>query len=71
MVRVNPEDLITQTTAAQIRGVSLQAIMNLVKRGSLKSIMIDGHTFVWRSEVKKFKPSLGGRPKGSKKKKKS
>jgi hypothetical protein len=62
-VEVNPDDLITQTTAAKMRGVSLQAIMNLVKRGSLKSITIDGHTFVLRAEVEKFKPSVGGRPK--------
>jgi hypothetical protein len=63
-VKFNPEDLVTQTTAAKMRGVSTQAIVSLVQRGRLTSIVIDGHTFVLRKEIESFKPSAAGRPKG-------
>ena len=62
-MRFNPEDLISQSTAAQIRGITKQSISRLIQRGSLNTIDIDGHTFLFRSEVEKFKPSKGGRPK--------
>lgn len=68
-VKLNPNDLVTYTTAAQIRGVSLQAISRLVQRGSLTMIEIDGHKFVSRKEVENYKPSIGGRPKGKSAKK--
>ncbi|MEK6301677.1 MAG: hypothetical protein AABO41_13285 [Acidobacteriota bacterium] len=62
-MKFNPEDLVRQTTAARMRGVSTQAIVGLVQRGKLTKIVIDGYPFVLRSEVEKFKPSVGGRPK--------
>jgi hypothetical protein len=62
-VKINPDDLVTYTTAARIRGVSLQAISRLVQRGSLSMIEIDGHKFVSRKEVQSYKPNIGGRPK--------
>jgi hypothetical protein len=62
-VKFNPEDLVRQTTAARMRGVSKQAIEGLVKRGKLTKIVIDGYAFVLRSEVENYKPSIGGRPK--------
>ena len=62
-MKFNPEDLVTQTTAGKIRGVSTQAIVSLVQRGRLTSIVIDGHTFVLRKEIESFKPSAAGRPK--------
>jgi hypothetical protein len=46
-----------------MRGVSLQAIIRLVQRGKLTVITIDGHKFVTRAEVEKFKPGPAGRPK--------
>jgi len=67
-VNINPDDLVTQTTAAKIRGVSLQAIEGLVRRGKLKLTIIDGHKFVSRKELEKYKPSIGGRPKRKSKK---
>jgi len=67
-VKMNPEDLITQTTAARLRGVSLQAIEGLVRRGKLKVTIIDGHKFVSRKAVENYKPSVGGRPKQATKK---
>jgi hypothetical protein len=62
-VNLNPKDLITYTTAAEIRGVSVQAISRLVQRGSLEMVEIDGHKFVSRKAVERFRPSVGGRPK--------
>lgn len=62
-VKFNPEDLVTQTTAARMRGVTVQAIIRLVQRGKLTVVIIDGHKFVLRSEVEKFKRGLAGRPK--------
>jgi hypothetical protein len=55
-MRVDVSDLITQTTAARLRGVSRPAIHDLVLRGRLRSIEIDGTVFVYRSEVLAFKP---------------
>lgn len=53
-----------------MRGVSTQAIVSLVKRGRLRSVLIDGHTFVFRKEVERFTPDTAGRPKGKKPKRK-
>jgi hypothetical protein len=61
-VKLNPKDLVTYTTAARMRGVSVQAISRLVRRGKLKLIEIDGHKFVFREEVQMYRPSVGGRP---------
>jgi hypothetical protein len=62
-MRFNPEDLVSQSTAARMRGVTMQAIQNLIERGKLKAVVIDRHIFLLRSEVEQFKPSKGGRPK--------
>jgi len=55
-------DLITQKEAAEIRGVARQSISDLVKRGKLTTVTIGKRKFLLRSEVEKFKPSAGGRP---------
>ncbi|HEY6331167.1 MAG TPA: helix-turn-helix domain-containing protein [Blastocatellia bacterium] len=68
-MRVDTENLVSQSTAAKMRGVTKQSIQRLIKRGSLRSITIDGHTFLFRSEVEKFVPSKGGRPRVSPQKK--
>ena len=62
-MKVDLDDLITQTEAAEIRGVSVQSISYLVRRGKLKTVTIGKRKFLFRSEVKKFKPSPAGRPK--------
>jgi excisionase family DNA binding protein len=62
-MKVDPDELITQTQAAEMRGVSVQAISGLVKRGKLKTVMIGRRRFLLRSEVEKFKPGPAGRPK--------
>jgi hypothetical protein len=66
-----PEELISQAEAARIRGVSQQAIANLVRRGRLSSTLVAGRTLVLRFEVEAFvaKPKLGRPPKKSASKK--
>jgi excisionase family DNA binding protein len=55
-------DLITMTKAAELRGVSQQAISDLIKRGRLIPVEIAGKRLLRRSEVMKFKTEKGGRP---------
>lgn len=59
---ISPSDWISQAEAAQLRGVSRQAISKLVRKGRLKSIVIGGHTFVHRADVQSFRPRAAGRP---------
>jgi excisionase family DNA binding protein len=60
---VKPGDWISQAEAARIRGVSQQAIVNLIRRGRLTIVNMAGRTVVLRSEVENFTAKLkGGRP---------
>lgn len=60
-----PEDWISQAEAARIRGVTRQAISELVKKQKLSTFEIGGNVLVNKAEVEAFVPSQGGRPKGS------
>lgn len=63
------QDLISQTEAAELRGVSRAAIRDLVKRGRLRSVEVGGRPLVYRSEVEKFETlPASGWPKGKKRK---
>ena len=53
---------ISQTDAASIRGVSRQAIANLIRRGRLTTITVAGRTLVLRSEIEAFVPQPVGHP---------
>ncbi len=55
-------DLITLSEAAELRGVSQQAISDLIRRARLHVVEIAGRKFLRRSEVVKFQPAKGGRP---------
>ena len=70
-MKIDPNELINQKEAARIRGVSPQSINYLVKRGKLKTITIGDRKFLLRSDVKNYKPSVGGRPKGKSAKKRA
>ena len=59
---IDSDDMITQAEAARIRGVSHEAIRNLVRRGRFKVFKIGGKIFLSQREVKRFKPGVGGRP---------
>ena len=62
---VKPGDWISQAEAARIRGVSQQAIVNLIRRGRLTTVNMAGRTVVLRSEVENFiaQPKSGRPPK--------
>lgn len=54
---------ISRAEAARIRGVSQPAIVDLIRRGRLKTISVAGQTFLFRSEVEDFAPRpRTGRP---------
>src|ERR1700755_1388862 len=60
---VDMSDLISQSEAARLRGVSRNAINYLVREGRLSTAEVGGRTFVYKSEVEAFKPGKPG-PKG-------
>lgn len=62
MVLKELHDLITQSEAARMRGVSREAICGLVARGKLSVVEIGGRKFVKRREVENYTPGIGGRP---------
>ncbi len=59
-----PDELITQSAAATLRGVTLAAINDLVRRGRLRSIERYGKVLVYRADVESFAPVRAGWPKG-------
>jgi excisionase family DNA binding protein len=61
-VKTDTADLITQAEAARIRGVTREAIYDLVARGKLTVTEIGGQKFLKRSEVENYKPQTAGRP---------
>jgi hypothetical protein len=61
--RGNLGKYVSQVEAGRIRGVSKQAIGNLIKRGRLSSIKVAGRTLLLRSEVEAFTPQPIGHPK--------
>jgi excisionase family DNA binding protein len=62
MVKIDPNDLLTVTQAAELRGVTRQAINHLIQQGKLKVVEIAGKRFVRRGDVEGFEPDKGGRP---------
>lgn len=59
-------DLITIAEAAELRGVSVAAIGELVRRGRLSSVEKFGRKLVSRAEVEGFERQRAGWPKGKK-----
>jgi excisionase family DNA binding protein len=59
---LSPADWVSQAEAAELRGVSRQAISKLVRKGRLKSVVVGGHTLVSRADVVNFRPLSAGRP---------
>lgn len=66
--KLDVDDLITPSEAATLRGVSNQAIVDLMRRGRLRRVEIGGRPFVSRREVESFKQARKGWPKGKKRK---
>ena len=61
-MKIDLSDLVSQREAAEMRGVTIQAISFLVKRGRFTIVEVSGKQFLLRKEVAQFKPSVGGRP---------
>ena len=59
------KEYISQAEAARSRGVSQQAIANLIRRGKLIAVTVAGRTLVLRSDVEAFvpQPNQGRLPK--------
>ena len=58
----DPGKYVLQAEAARIRGVSQQAIANLINRSRLSAVSVAGRTLVLRSEVEAFVPQPVGHP---------
>ena len=71
MKPIELSDLITQAEAARLRGVTREAIYDLVARGRLEAIEIGGKKFVRRSDVLSFELRPAGRPVSNNKKAKA
>jgi hypothetical protein len=56
----DPTEWISQAEAARLRGLSRQAISQLVKRGRVTKLEIAGKTLVRRSDIEKFQPDKPG-----------
>jgi hypothetical protein len=61
-------ELISQAEAARLRGVTREAIYNLVRRGRLRTKKVLDRTWLYRSEVMAYEREKPG-PKSSTKKK--
>ena len=60
-------DLISQAEAARRRGVTVNAIGDLIRRGRLRSAEVGGRTFVYALDVDGFEKAKPG-PKGRRRK---
>jgi predicted DNA-binding protein (UPF0251 family) len=66
----DPALWISQSEAARARGISRQAVSDLIKRGRVTTLEIAGKTLVLRSDIEKFKPrEPGPKPKRKRAKK--
>ena len=62
MVKIDPDELLTVSQAAAIRGTSRQAINYLIRQGKLATVDIAGIRFITKKELESFVPDKGGRP---------
>jgi len=56
----DPAQWVSQAEAAELRGVSRQAIAGLLKKGRFTTFSIGGKILLKRSDVEEFKPKLPG-----------
>ena len=56
------DNWISQSEAARIRGVTPQAIENLMKKGRFRTLSIGGRILLDRRDVETYKPKRTGRP---------
>jgi hypothetical protein len=53
---------VSQSEASRIRGVTPQAIENLMKKGRFRTLRIGGRVLLDRRDVENYKPKRTGRP---------
>jgi hypothetical protein len=58
--KFQPEEWVSQVDAAKMRGVTRQAIADLVRKGRFTTLSIGGRTLLKRSEVEEFEPKPPG-----------
>jgi excisionase family DNA binding protein len=56
----DPAQWVSQAEAAEMRGVTRQAIADLLRKKRFTTLLIGGKTLIKRSEVQKFKPKPPG-----------
>ncbi len=61
-MKVDASELVSQGEAAKMRGISIQAIHRLIKRGRFNTVEISGRQYLLRKEVEAFEPRPVGRP---------
>jgi len=61
-MKIDLSEVVSQREAAKMRGVSIQAIHKLMKRGRFTVIEVSGKRFLLRKEVEAFVPRRTGRP---------
>ena len=57
---LKPAEWVSQADAAKVRGVTRQAIADLVRKGRFTTLSIGGKILLKRSEVEEFKPKPPG-----------
>lgn len=62
MVKIDPDELLTVSQAAELRGTTRQAINYLVRQRKLPVVEIAGKRFIKRGDLDSFTPDKGGRP---------
>lgn len=60
--KIDPENWISQSEAADLRGVTRQAISQLVQKSRFRTLEIGGKVLVHREDVLSYEPDKGGRP---------
>lgn len=68
---LEPDEWVSQAAAAQLRGISRQAIADLVARGRLRTLEIGGKILVKRADIEGFIPKPPGPAPKAKKSKRS
>jgi biotin operon repressor len=59
---LNPDDWVSQSEAAEMRGITRQAVHQLARKGRFRTRKVAGRTLLHRDDVLSYEVSKGGRP---------
>jgi excisionase family DNA binding protein len=65
------KDYLTVTEAAERRGLTRQAILAVIKRGTLPATRVGNHWLIHQRDLEAFEPSPGGRPRKTERRRKN